>query len=205
MPSMTRNAIVVNLNRCIGCFGCEVACKQENDVPLGEYWNKVEIIGPLGTFPKIKQYWLPTMCQQCTNAPCVDVCPTGASKRDEETGLVIIDRETCIGCQSCMSACPYGVRSYNEKAGVVGKCIACNHLVKQGKNPACVDACCGQARTFGDLDDPESAAAKAVAAAGADAHQFADSGNGPATVYILSEKIAPWQEDQPTPFADLKF
>ena len=156
---MTRNAIVVNLNRCIGCFGCEIACKQQNDVALGEYWNKVEIVGPRGDFPYIKQYWVPTMCQQCTNAPCIDVCPTGASHRDEETGLVVLNREDCIGCKSCLAACPYGVRWYNEKLGTVGKCIGCVDLVKQGKNPACVDICCGEARIFGDLDDPNSAAA----------------------------------------------
>lgn len=206
MPSMTRNAIVVDLNRCIGCFGCEVACKQENDVPLGEYWNKVEIVGPMGTHPKISQYWLPTMCQQCADAPCIEVCPTGASQRDEETGLVIIDREACIGCQTCMSACPYGVRSYNATAGVVGKCVACNDLVKKGEKPACVKACCGQARTFGDLDDPESDVSKVLAKYGEeDIHQFADTGNGPSTYYILSPKYGEWQEDFPIPFADLKF
>jgi Fe-S-cluster-containing dehydrogenase component len=200
---MTRNALVVDLNRCIGCFSCEVACKQQNDVPLGEYWNKVEIVGPMGTHPHIQQYWLPTMCQQCENAPCIEVCPTGASQRDPETGLVIIDRETCIGCQSCMSACPYGVRSFNEKENKVGKCIACNDLVKAGKQPACVSICCGEARFYGDLDDPDSDASKALAAAGDDVHMFADSGNKPCSAYILSTKYAEWQDSYPIAFADL--
>ena len=199
-----RNAIVVDLNRCIGCFSCEVACKQENDVPLGEYWNKVEIVGPMGTHPHIQQYWLPTMCQQCEGAPCIEICPTGASQRDPETGLVIIDREVCIGCQSCMTACPYGVRWFNEKEGVVGKCLACNDLVKKGEKPACVKICCGEARFFGDLDDPESDASKALAAADpADVHQFADMGNGPCSAYILSEKYGTWQEDYPIALMDL--
>lgn len=199
-----RNALVVDLNRCIGCFSCEVACKQQNDVPLGEYWNRVEIVGPLGTHPHLQQYWLPTMCQQCEKAPCIEVCPTGASQRDPDTGLVIIDRETCIGCQACMSACPYGVRSFNEKENKVGKCIACNDLVKAGKQPACVSICCGEARFYGDLDDPDSDVSKALAAADeASVHQFADSGNVPCSSYILSDKYAPWQEDYPLPFAEL--
>lgn len=203
---MTRNAIVVDLNRCMGCFGCEIACKQEHDVPLGEYWNKVEIVGPMGVHPHLTQYWLPTMCQQCENALCVEVCPTGASHRDEETGLVVIDRDVCIGCQTCMSACPYGVRSYNASANVVGKCIGCNDLVKKGELPACVKACCGQARCFGDLDDPESDVSKLIASYPAeDIHHFEDSGNAPTSCYILSSKYAEWQEGYPTAFEDLKF
>ena len=108
-----RNAIVVDLDRCIGCFGCEISCKMENNVALGEYWNKVIIEGPHGTFPDVEQYWLPAMCQQCENAPCVHVCPTGASYRNED-GVVLIDKSVCIGCKYCMMACPYGVRNWNE-------------------------------------------------------------------------------------------
>ncbi|ACV23098.1 4Fe-4S dicluster domain-containing protein [Slackia heliotrinireducens] len=193
---MTRNAMVVDLNRCIGCYGCEVACKQEHDVALGEYWCKVYTDGPQGTHPHITQYWLPTLCQQCENAPCIEVCPTGASQRDPVTGVVIIDRETCIGCKSCLTACPYGVRSYNASTNTVGKCTLCNDRLRNDKLPACVLACSGQARFFGDLDDPESAASKALAAHDeADIHQFADSGNAPLTRYILSEKYAEWISD----------
>ncbi len=193
---MTRNAIVVDLNRCIGCYACEIACKQEHDVPLGEYWNKVYTDGPQGTHPHITQYWLPTMCQQCENAPCIEVCPTGASMRDPDTGIVTINREACIGCQACMSVCPYGVRSYNAGEGKVGKCTLCNERVKRDEKPACVLACCGQARFFGDLDDPESDASKALAAADEkDVHSLADQGNKPSTCYILSERYAEWVSD----------
>ena len=199
-----RNAIVVNLNRCIGCFSCEIACKQQNNVPLGQYWNKVEIVGPMGKHPHIQQYWLPTMCQQCENAPCIEVCPTGASMRDPETGLVIIDKSICIGCKSCMTACPYGVRAFNAKDNTVGKCICCNDLIKQGKDPACVSICCGEARAYGDLDDPNSPASKMLAAAAPeDIHHFKDAGNKPVSAYILSKKYATWQESFPIPFDQL--
>lgn len=193
MPSMTRNAMVIDLNRCIACYGCEVSCKQEHNIDLGEYWNKVYTDGPQGKHPHITQYWLPTLCQQCVNAPCIQVCPTGASQRDPDTNIVIIDREACIGCKSCLSACPYGVRSYNASTSTVGKCTLCYDRVKEGKKPACVLSCSGQARFFGDLDDPESDASKALAAHDkSEIHQFADSGNEPVTRYILSEKNGKW-------------
>ncbi|WP_276915656.1 4Fe-4S dicluster domain-containing protein [Parvibacter caecicola] len=187
------NAIVVDLERCIGCFGCEISCKMENNVALGEYWNKVIVEGPYGTFPDIEQYWLPTMCQQCADAPCVHVCPTGASYRDENN-VVLIDKSVCIGCKYCMMACPYGVRNWNQEQQVVEKCTLCQHLTQQGKEPACVHNCPGEARFYGDLDDPNSDVSKALAAADpADVHRLRNVGNNPSTAYILSSKYATWR------------
>ena len=121
-------------------------------------------------------YYLPVSCQHCDNPECVSVCPTGASyKRDD--GVVLVDHSKCIGCQYCVMACPYGVRAYDtgKDKGVIEKCTMCAHLIDKGEKPACVKHCPGQARKFGDLDDPDSSAAKAVAAAGAEnCHQLDD-------------------------------
>ena len=192
---MAHYAIVVDLDRCIGCHGCEIACKNENNIALGEYWNKVVERGPFGEYPDLEMYFLPTMCQQCQDAPCVNVCPTGASYRDAD-GMVLVDKEKCIGCKYCMMACPYGVRSWSPSEHVVEKCTLCGQLTSVGEEPKCVAACCASARFYGDLDDPNSDASKALAAAGADSvHRLKDVGNGPQTAYILSAKHAEWKEE----------
>jgi Fe-S-cluster-containing dehydrogenase component len=191
-----RNCLVIDLDRCSGCDTCVVACKHENGIDLGNYWNRVLAVGPSGTFPDIEQYWLPVQCQQCENPQCVHVCPTGASYRDAKTGVVLIDKSKCIGCQYCMMACPYGVRTYNETEHVVEKCTLCSHRTSNGELPACVNACCTGARFYGDIDDPTSDAAKAIAAASADSlYHLPDPGDSkPATLYILSPKVAAWKE-----------
>ncbi len=196
-----RNCLVVDLDRCTGCDSCIVACKHENGVALGVYWNHVIPMGPYGTYPDIEQYWLPTQCQQCVNAPCIEVCPTGASQRNAVTGAVIVDKDQCIGCQNCMTACPYGARTYVEAENIVEKCTLCSQRTEQGEDPACVHNCCTGARIYGDLDDPESEASKAVAAAEANeagsTHRLPDSfGAEPSTVYILSGKIAQWRDPE---------
>ena len=128
---MAHYAIVVDLDRCIGCHGCEIACKNENNIALGEYWNKVVERGPFGEYPDLEMYFLPTMCQQCQDAPCVNVCPTGASYRDAD-GMVLVDKEKCIGCKYCMMACPYGVRSWNAAESVVENYIDSAVMAKLG-------------------------------------------------------------------------
>ena len=191
---MSHYALVVNADLCTGCMSCEVSCKQENGVALGQYWNKV-LRYTQGTFPDTKQFWLPTMCQQCEDAPCVNVCPTGASYRNEDN-IVLVNTEKCIGCRYCMMACPYGVRSWNEEIKAVQKCTLCNHLTSVGEDPACVKNCASKCRYYGDLDDPNSDASKALAAADPETiHRMKDVGNHPATAYILTSRIGSWEWD----------
>ena len=195
---MARNCIVVNIDRCTGCYACQVACKMQNEVALGLAWNKVKIVGPVGEYPNMVRYPLPTMCQECENAPCLEVCPTGATYRDEETGVILIDSEQWIGCQACMQACPYGQRCYNEQAGVVEKCNLCHDLTAKGELPACVKSCSAGARFYGDLDDPESDVSKELAKYSEDQiHTLPDTGNAPLTKYIITSMHGEnaWQTD----------
>ena len=199
---MATNAIVTDLNRCVGCLACMVACKAVNNVPIGSYWNKVLRIGPslkpgATSAHDVEMYYLPVQCQQCTHARCVEVCPTGASYRDSESGIVLVNEAKCIGCQYCLYACPYGVRSFSEEDGVARKCTLCQHLTADGKaDPACVHNCPGGARFYGDLDDPDSAVSRELAKYDDECiHTLgAPEGEEPLTRYILSPSTAHWKE-----------
>jgi Fe-S-cluster-containing dehydrogenase component len=151
-----QNVIVTDLNRCVGCLSCSVACKSANGVSVGSFWNKVLRIGPNpktdgAQCPDVEMYFLPMGCQHCETPECVAVCPTEASHKLED-GTVQIDKSKCIGCQFCMMACPYSVRYLNENEGVVEKCTLCEQKIAQGALPQCVDQCSGRARFFGDID-----------------------------------------------------
>ena len=189
--------LVIDLDRCSGCDSCVAACKMEHQMNLGVVRNHVSAIGPTGTFPDIEMYWLPMQCQQCENPGCIEVCPTGASYRDEETGIVLVNAEDCIGCESCLTGCPYGVRQFNEDAGVVQKCTLCAQITADGDGvPACVHNCNCGARFFGDYDDPESDVCRELAKYPEEAiHTLPDPNDAkPLTRYILSPKFASWKE-----------
>ena len=190
-----RNGIVCDLNRCIGCLVCSVACKMEHNVPIGSFYNKVLRIGPNpryegAQFPDVEMYFLPLMCQHCSVPDCISACPSEAIHKTAG-GAVLIDRAACDGCKLCIDACPYDVCYYNERQNVVEKCDMCNHLVVQGKDPTCVSQCAGRALAFGDLDDPDSAVSVMIAAAGKDVYSLSDKGNYPGFKYILRK--AKWQ------------
>lgn len=191
--------LVVDLDRCSGCDSCVAACKHAHEMDLGVRRNRVTAIGPTGTFPDIEMYWLPMQCQQCENPGCIDVCPTGASYRDEQTGIVLIKQEDCIGCQNCLTGCPYsvGTRWLNPKTNTVDKCTLCiERKDDEVWTPACVHNCCTGARFFGDLDDPDSDVSKAIAEAGEEnVHQIPNqNGVNPVAMFILG-KTATWQDD----------
>lgn len=154
---MAQTAIITDVNRCVGCLACSVACKAANNVPIGNYWNKVVRVGPnpikggSGQFPDVYMYFMPIGCQHCADPECVKVCPTEASHIAED-GSVQVDKSKCIGCQFCAMACPYGVRYLNEEERVVEKCTLCEQKLAQGELPQCVSQCGGNARWVGDLD-----------------------------------------------------
>ena len=202
---MARYAMAIDLNRCVNCKACNAACKETNAVPIGHFRNWVtrkqsSRLTEENGAPSHDFYYQPMQCQHCDNPECVTVCPTGASVKMDD-GTVQIDVEACIGCQMCMSACPYGVRYLDEERGVVDKCTLCHDRVAQGELPQCVVNCVGMAKWFGDLDEGvdsfQGACGKTLGDfvqpydPASDVYQLDDSGNGPAFVYILRNHT--WQ------------
>ena len=205
---MTQYAIVTDLNRCVGCLACAVACKVANNVPIGSFWNKVLRIGPNPStegsdFPNVDMYFLPIQCQHCENPACVAVCPTGASHKLED-GTVQVDTEKCIGCQFCAMSCPYGVRYLNEEERVVEKCTLCEQKTAQGELPMCVDTCVGLARWFGDMESGDYAQFSGPLGkkmgevvdefSEEDVHTLPNVGNNPSFRYILRDMT--WQGEE---------
>ena len=157
---MPRYGLVFDLERCIGCHACTVACKVENSIEQGSL-IRVEMLDgqPLdtarGQFPELTMHYLPLTCMHCQDPPCMDVCPTDAIyKRDD--GVVILDISKCNGCQVCLTTCPYGVILWAETTGVATKCHLCASRIEQGMGPFCVLCCETEAIHFGDLSDPQS-------------------------------------------------
>lgn len=184
-----RYGITIDLQRCIGCHTCAVACRYENNLSENTWWNRVATDGghfvdtPRGEYPNLSVKQYPIACQHCENPACVKVCPVGATYKDSETGVVRQDYDKCIGCRMCMAACPYtGVRSFNweepksvfdhamgdkdvpeHQKHTVEKCTMCWHRLARGEEPACIKQCPGRARVWGDLDDSSSEVSKLIA------------------------------------------
>ncbi|MFT8315526.1 MAG: DMSO/selenate family reductase complex B subunit [Clostridium sp.] len=147
-------------NYCVGCSTCQVACKDKNNLSVGQNFRKVyEISG--GNFiqrgkaiiPNIYAFWITVSCNHCFNPTCVKSCPTGALRKREEDGIVYIEKEKCIGCKSCIKACPYEAPQYNPEEKKVNKCDFCMDLLEQGKDPTCVSSCPMRALSFGTFEE----------------------------------------------------
>jgi molybdopterin-containing oxidoreductase family iron-sulfur binding subunit len=194
--------MVIDLKRCIGCYGCQLACKAEHGTPPGVFFARV-LKQEEGQYPTVRQLSLPVLCNHCEDAPCIAACPTGASFKWED-GIVDIDHDLCVGCRACMMACPYTNRYFNDQPqhyfpqgmtpyeeartqrheqNVVMKCNFCRDRVRDGKPPACVANCPTIARTFGDLDDPLSEISVLIKERGGFT-LHPELGTGPAVYYL---------------------
>lgn len=158
-------AMVIDSARCIDCKGCMAACKQANGVSRGVWRNWIKEAVPLTVNGKLARgHFQPGACMHCDEPTCVQACPTGATYKDAVNGTVVIDPKLCIGCGNCIQACPYGARFRDPLKRIADKCNYCPERRAAGLAPACVDTCPTKARVFGDLNDPNSDAAKLLAA-----------------------------------------
>ena len=158
---MTRYAFVIDQRKCIGCHACTVACKAEHDIPIGVNRTWVKYI-ERGEFPNSRRYFLVNRCNHCTDAPCVTICPTKALfKRDD--GIVDFDSSRCIGCKSCMQACPYDALYIDPNTQTAAKCNYCAHRTELGLEPACVVVCPEHAIISGDIHNPNTEIAHIIA------------------------------------------
>ena len=174
-PGQKKLGLVIDLDICVGCHACATACKEWNSSghmgplpdfdPYGEsawgvWFNRIHSFEE-GDGDGARTVYFPRSCLHCEEPACVTVCPTGASYKRAEDGIVLVDEAICIGCKLCSWACPYGAREFDADEGVMKKCTLCidriynEHLPVEDRQPACVMVCPVNARHFGDLGDPE--------------------------------------------------
>jgi sulfite dehydrogenase (quinone) subunit SoeB len=186
VPGAKKLGLVIDLDTCVGCHACAVNCKEWNtgghSAPLtdlqpydadpdGVWFNRIHTF-EAGEGAASRTVHFPKSCLHCETPACVTVCPTGASYKRAEDGIVLVNAETCIGCKLCSWACPYGARELDQDQGVMKKCTLCidriynETLPEMERVPACVSTCPASARHFGDLGDPDSAVSKLVAERG---------------------------------------
>lgn len=177
---MARYEMIIDLDLCIGCNACTVACKAEHGTQPGVFWGHV-LQKEYGRTPRVMRLFLPVLCNHCEDAPCEEVCPTGATYRSPED-LVLVDYDKCIGCRACVTACPYDARWYIEREEVyfpgtyiphgveelrgyervVQKCDFCVDRLRRGEEPRCVEVCPTSCRKFGDRDAADSEVTKVM-------------------------------------------
>ena len=152
---------VIDNRKCIGCHACTTACKSEHEVPVGVNRTWVKQVEK-GTFPDTRRLFSVMRCNHCTDAPCVEICPTEALYTRDD-GIVDFDNDRCIGCKSCMQACPYDALYIDPETHTAAKCNYCAHRIDIGLEPACVNVCPEHAIISGDMDNPESEIAQLLA------------------------------------------
>ena len=203
-PSKTKLGLVIDLDTCVGCHACVIACKGWNTQNYGAPLSDQNAYGaaPSGTFlNRVHSYeaqpesgaavtvHFPKSCLHCDDAPCVTVCPTGASYKRAEDGIVLVNEDACIGCSLCAWACPYGARELDRAAGVMKKCTLCvdriynKNLSPEDREPACVRTCPAGARHFGDLGDENSEVSQLVASRGG-MDLMPEQGTAPVNKYL---------------------
>jgi tetrathionate reductase subunit B len=177
-------AMFIDIEKCIGCGRCVDACKVENDVPPEAHYSRTWVeryhvpdrdpLDPLAEprprvdspdggrfgFPEIypagaggKSFFVPKLCNHCAHSPCVQVCPVGATYEGPD-GVVLVDKDYCLGCRYCVQACPYGCRYIDPRTNTVDKCTLCYHRITRGLTTACCEVCPTGARQLADLKNP---------------------------------------------------
>lgn len=180
-------AFVIDQRKCIGCHACTVACKAEHDVPIGVYRTWVKYIEK-GEFPNTRRYFLVNRCNHCDDAPCVAICPTKALYKRPD-GIVDFDSNRCIGCKSCMQACPYDALYIDPNTQTAAKCNYCAHRTEVGMEPACVVVCPEHAIIAGDMHNPDSEIARIIAREPVRVRK-PEQGTGPNVYYVGAEEAA---------------
>jgi Fe-S-cluster-containing dehydrogenase component/formate-dependent nitrite reductase membrane component NrfD len=180
-------AFVIDQRKCIGCHACTVACKAEHDVPIGVYRTWVKYIEK-GEFPNSRRYFLVNRCNHCDDAPCVTICPTRALYKRKD-GIVDFDSSRCIGCKSCMQACPYDALYIDPNTHTAAKCNYCAHRTELGLEPACVVVCPERAIIAGDMHNPASEIARIIAREPVRVRK-PEQGTGPNVYYLGADEAA---------------
>lgn len=152
---------VIDNRRCIGCHACTVACKAEHEIPVGSFRTWVKYVDK-GVFPNVRRYFTVLRCNHCGDAPCVNICPTGALFHRSD-GIVDFNRRNCIACKACMVACPYDAIYIDPETETAAKCNYCAHKIELGLQPACVTVCPVEAIVAGNLDASGSEISRLVA------------------------------------------
>lgn len=149
---MSEFGLLVDLDRCIGCRACEVACAEENNLPDGVRWRRIVRIGPLASEDGIAMTLMSSSCMHCIQPPCMYVCPVKAITKRQD-GIVLISEKKCIGCKACLWICPFGAPAFDPTTRTMTKCTLCYQRVEQNMLPACVQTCHVKAIRFGITED----------------------------------------------------